>query len=118
MQSYKFNSLYVSVKDMQRAVGFYEKLFGKKARKVGERFSEFKFGDITFGLYNPTEDGEAIEYGANCVPNFEVPNAKKEYERIKEFTSAIDDEIMDLPQMNLFQFKDTEGNIIEIYSYK
>ncbi|MCD4670160.1 MAG: lactoylglutathione lyase [Actinomycetia bacterium] len=117
MQKYKFNSLYVSVEDMNRAISFYEKLFGKKVRKKDDRYSEFSFGKLSFGLYSSKYDGVKVEYGANCVPNFEIENTEEEYKRIKEFAPTIDDEIMKLPQMSLFQFKDTEGNIIEVYAF-
>jgi len=118
MQKYKFNSVYVSVKDMKRAIEFYEKLFGKKCDKVDDRFSEFHFEDVGLGLYNPAIDGETVTYGTNCVINFEIENADEEYNRIKEFAPQIDEEIMRLDVMDLFQFKDTEGNLLEVYAYK
>ncbi len=34
---------------------------------------------------------------------------------IKQFTSTIDDEVQDLEEVKLFQLKDSEGNILEIY---
>jgi predicted enzyme related to lactoylglutathione lyase len=115
---YKLNSVYVSVKDMDRATKFYENLFGREADKNDPRYSEFQFENITFGLYSPDFDGAKITWGENCVVNFEISDAQVEYDRIKEFALEIDDEIMDLPQMYLFQFKDTEGNILEVYSWK
>lgn len=118
MQKYKFNSVYVSVQDMSRAIKFYETLFGRKCDKVDERFSEFHFDNVGLGLYNPSVDGEKITYGTNCVINFEIENAESEYERIKGFAPEIDDEIMRLDVMDLFQFKDTEGNLLEVYAYK
>ena len=118
MQKYRPNSVYVSVKDMDRAVDFYEKLFGKKADSLSERYSEFHFENIGLGLYNPSVDGDRAVYGTNCVINFEIEDAEKEYERIKKIAPKIDDEIMDLGEMNLFQFKDTEGNLLEVYAQK
>jgi predicted enzyme related to lactoylglutathione lyase len=117
MQNYKMNSVYVSVLDMSRAVTFYEKLFNKKADRMDKRFSEFHFGDVNFGLYAPKEDGVEITYGSNCVVNFEIEEATTEYERIKDFAPEMDDEIMHLKVMDLFQLKDTEGNILEVYAY-
>jgi len=118
MPEYKFNSIYVSVQNMKRAVEFYEKLFDRKVDKMDERYSEFEFGKFSFGLYNPNIDEVEVTYGSNSVPVFEIEDIDKEYQRIKEFSPTVDDKILELPDMKLFQFKDTEGNILEVYAWK
>lgn len=117
MFGYQLNSIYISVRNMDRAIGFYEELFGQEAEVVDERFSVFLLGEMSFGLYSPAADGVTVAYGANCVPNFEVDDVEAEYSRLKGFVPAIDDEVTVLPEMELFQFKDTEDNILEVYSY-
>lgn len=73
---------------------------------------------FSFGLYDPSVDGVAIKLGNNCVANFRVFDINKEFERIKEFATEIDDQPMDYGMAILFQFKDTEGNILEMYQEK
>lgn len=101
---------------MTRAIGFYKQLFGKDPEHIEDRYSFFKLGDFFFGLYCPTVDGETMKIGNNCVPSFKVKDINKEYKRIRKFAPAIDDEIHEYGSVRLFQFKDSEGNILEVYS--
>ena len=61
------DSLYVGVKDMDRAIKFYTKLFQKKPEHIEKRYSLFLVGDISYGLYSPSTDGEKLKIGNNCV---------------------------------------------------
>ncbi|MFH1088535.1 MAG: VOC family protein [Patescibacteria group bacterium] len=112
----KINSLYVCVKDMTRAISFYEKFFGKKVDVPDERFTRFDIGGFSFGLYDPNKDNEEVVHGNNIVPNIKVDDAEKEYERVKQIGAKIILEILDINEFKLFQFEDTEGNVIEVYS--
>ncbi len=109
------NSIYVSVKNMERAIEFYKKLFQKKPANIDMRMTSFDLNGFYFLLFDPAVDSEEVKFGNNCVPNFKVENVKEKYARIKQFTSTIDDEVQDLGEVKLFQFKDSEGNILEIY---
>lgn len=112
----KINSLYVCVKNMDRAISFYEQLFGKKIDVLDKRLSRFNINGFSFGLYDPSVDGETVIFGNNVVPNIEVPDADKEYEHLKNIGVRIVLEMMNIDGFILFQFTDTEGNVIEIYS--
>ncbi len=109
------NSIYVSVEDMTRAINFYKQLFEKEPSEIDERYTVFDLDGFSFGLYAPEMDGVKARFGDNCVPNFQVEDIEKEYERVKQFTSEIDSEIQNYGNLKLFQFKDSEGNILEIY---
>lgn len=109
------NSMYVSVEDMERAIEFYKKFFEREPANINKRFTNFDLDGFSFGLYAPAVDDEELTLGNNCVPNFKVTNVAEEYNRIKKFTSIIDDEIKDYGDVKLFQLKDSEGNILEIY---
>ena len=109
------NSIYVSVENMERAIEFYKKLFQKEPANVDTRMTSFDLNGFYFLLFDQAVDGEKVKFGNNCVPDFKVENVKEEHVRIKEFASTIDDEIQDLGEVKLFQFKDSEGNILEIY---
>lgn len=58
---------------------------------------------------------EETQIGSNCVPNFKVKNLKNKHKRIKQFASTIDDVIQNCGDVKLSQFKDSEGNLLEIY---
>ncbi|MEX1014929.1 MAG: lactoylglutathione lyase [Candidatus Paceibacterota bacterium] len=105
----------MSVENMERATEFYKKLFKTEPANVDTRMTSFDLNGFYFLLFDLTVDGEEAKFGNNCVPNFKVENAKEEYARIKQFAPTIDDEIQDLGEVKLFQFKDSEGNILEIY---
>lgn len=109
------NSIYVSVENMERATEFYKKLFQKEPANVDKRMTSFDLHGFYFLLFDQAIDGEKVEFGNNCVPDFKVENVKEEHARIKQFAPTIDDEIQDLGEVKLFQFKDSEGNILEIY---
>jgi predicted enzyme related to lactoylglutathione lyase len=111
----KIDSLYVGVKDMKRAISFYEKLFGKKAEEASERFTSFDISGMTFALYNSKKDGAEMRFGNNCVPNIQVEDAYKEYERIQFIGGKPLDGMEEIEGMKIFQFLDTEGNVIEFY---
>ncbi|MDY6769525.1 MAG: VOC family protein [Candidatus Nanohaloarchaea archaeon] len=114
----ELSSVYVGVEDMERALNFYRKLFGAEPVQEEERFSMFDVGGIHFGLYNASYDGEELEFGNNCVPDLEVDDIDATYQRIQAFAPEIDDELFETEDHILFQFKDTEGNTIEVFSEK
>ena len=114
----KLDTVYISVKNMQGALEFYRRVFQKEPEEVSERFSSFRLGSITFGLYNPKIDGGKIRWGTNCVPCFQVENIEKEFDRLRQLAPLIDDKIHRYGNYYLFQFKDPEGNLIEVYEIK
>ena len=112
----ELSSVYVGVEDMERAVDFYRELFETAPVQREERFSKFAFGTVDFGLYNPGYDGYAVEFGNNCVPNFEVDDVEAAYRRIERIApEMVHDEILEFGDYRTFHFVDTEGNEIEVF---
>jgi len=101
---------------MKRAVAFYEDFFNKKVDTFDERFSIFEIEEFSFGLFDPEKDNEKCVWGNNIVPNIDVEDVEKEYERVKEMGATIILEMMSVNGYTLFQFEDTEGNVIEVYA--
>jgi len=101
---------------MNRAIAFYEKYFDKKVDTFDKRYSIFIINSFSFGLFNPKQDNEEVVFGNNVIPNIEVKDAKKEYDRVKNMGIKIALGLTDINGYQLFQFKDSEGNVIEIYS--
>lgn len=111
----QIKAIYVTVQDMNRAIKFYEELFGIKVSSKDERMSSFIFDNITFLLFNPSIDGETITSGNNVIPNIEVEDVNKMLELIKSKRHEIVMPLEKIKKYLIFQAKDTEGNIIEFY---
>jgi len=111
------SSVYVGVEDMERALEFYREVFETEPAQAEERFSTFEFGTADFGLYDAGYDGHEFTFGDNCVPNFEVDDVEATRDRI-EGTAAepVHDGILEFGDYRTFQFVDTEGNTIEVFS--
>ena len=111
----QLNAIYVAVKDMDKAVKFYEDVFNVNVSSKDERMSLFDFGNIAFLLYNPQLDGETISVGNNVVPAFQVEDVSKMFEMLKNKNCEIVLPLEKVGEYYLFQAKDTEGNIVEFY---
>lgn len=133
---------YLVVKNMEKSISFYEALLGIKAQSKNiKRWAQFNSG-CSIALWNPEYDLELIrnnedldehfnkeyllfkqnnktEYGNNVILNFNVPDLKIEYERIKalEIGSVTDILYINIVQpYYCFMLKDPDGNLLEITS--
>ena len=111
----KIGSIYLSVKDMNRAIEFYEKILGTNISSKAERMSSFDFNDYSLLLYNPEIDGEKVEFGNNTIVNFVVDNIKEAETFVKSKGCEIVMELEKIENFMIFQCKDLEGNIIEFF---
>ena len=111
----QIKAIYVAVKDMDRAVKFYEDIFDVKVSSKDERMSSFDFDNISFLLFNPAIDAEEVANGNNVVPNIEVEDINKMLDLVKSKNCEIVMPLEKIETYQIFQIKDTEGNIIEFY---
>jgi predicted enzyme related to lactoylglutathione lyase len=111
----QIKAMYVAVIDMDRAVKFYEDIFDIKVSSKDERMSSFDLDNISFLLFNPAIDGEKVSNGNNVVPNIQVENVNKILELIKNKNCEIVMPLEKIEKYQIFQAKDTEGNVIEFY---
>ncbi|WP_436929813.1 VOC family protein [Halosimplex halobium] len=111
----ELSTVYVGVEDMGRALEFYAELFGTEPTKADDRFSTFAFDGVDFGLYRAGADGGSVEFGDNCVPNFEVSDVDAEFERVSELAPEVVHGVVDVDGYRCFHVRDTEGNTIEIF---
>ena len=114
----QIKAIYVAVKDMDRAVKFYEDIFDVKVSSKDERMSSFDFDNISFLLFNPAIDGEEVSSGNNVVPNIEVEDINKMLDLVKSKNCEIVMPLEKIETYQIFQIKDTEGNIIEFFSFR
>ncbi|MBW9154714.1 VOC family protein [Clostridium estertheticum] len=109
------NSLYICVKDMNRAISFYEQLFERTVDKKDDIFSIFIIRGFKFCLFNNTKVNETVIWGDNCLPSLEVNDMNKLIEKLKILKAEI---IFPLTKINenwVLEFTDSEGNDIETY---
>lgn len=108
----KIASLYICVKDMDRAVRFYEQLFDMPVTEKDEIYSVFEVGSFRFGLFAYEKKGEPHEFGSNCLPSisFESPALLKE----KLKNAEICFELTKIGTNWVAEIIDSEGNHIEL----
>jgi len=111
----QIKAIYVSVKNMNRAVKFYEDIFDIKVSSSNKRMSSFNFDNISFLLFNPNIDSETVSSGNNVVPNIEVEDVNKMLKLVKDKGCKIVMPLEKIDKYLIFQIKDTEGNVIEFY---
>ena len=111
----KIKAVYLSVRNMERAVKFYEDVFDRKVSSFDERMSSFDFDNISFLLFNPNIDGETVSFGNNVVPNIEVEDINQVMDLIKTKNCEIVMPLEKIEKYLIFQIKDTEENIVEFY---
>ena len=111
----QIKAIYVAVRNMERAIKFYEEILKVKISSKDERMSSFQLDNITFLLFNPNVDGEKVSTGDNVIPCIEVENINEMLKLIKRKGCEVVMPIKKIENYVLFQAKDTEGNTIEFY---
>ena len=112
----RLNSAYICVHDTNRATGFYEKFLGQPVTTRDDVFSVFDFHGFRLCLFNNSKVGESVKYGDNCLLSFEVEDAKSKKDELEKDGVEIVYPLTKLGENLVFEFKDTEGNDIEVYS--
>ena len=65
-------SLYLCVRDMERAVRFYEDFLERLVTCKDELYSVFDISGFRLGLFAYEKAGENHIFGSNCLPSLEV----------------------------------------------
>lgn len=110
----RLNSIYVCVKDIDRACKFYESIFGIPSEK--DRVGLFIVGNFRFLLYDYTKVNDTVIYGDNCLPSFEVSDITAFIKKLEELGVPIVFPCTQILDNWVLEFRDTEGNDIEVYS--
>lgn len=112
----KINSLYICVKNMRRAVKFYEDFLGQKANTVDDIFSVFDIKGFRYCLFFPEGVKESADWGDSCLPSFEVNSIDLVLQKIIEMGCPIVFPLKRIGANMVFEFTDSEGNDIEVFS--
>ena len=110
------NSLYICVKDMDCAINFYENFLEQSVFKKDKILSIFNIKGFRFCLFNNSEVDEKVIWGDNCLPSFEVNDINEIIEKLKFLDREIVFPLTKIGDNWVLEFKDTEGNDIEVYS--
>ena len=112
--TFGIKSLYVCVKDMQRAIEFYEKLLGQKVSERDEIYSVFDINGFRYGLFaNQKVNGTKV-WGNNCLPSLEVNDINLIQKTLEELNCPIVFPLTIIGKNKVLEFTDSEGNDIEI----
>ena len=106
------NSLYICVKDMKRAIRFYEALFEQPVTENDDVYSVFDVNGFRFGLFAYEKMKEDHSFGSNCLPSISFGNR----EVLEHKLSGIEI-CFPLTRINgnwVAEIVDSEGNHIEV----
>lgn len=118
-QGIHLGSIYLIVRDFERAISFYEQLLSMtvSTRNCGNKFAEFYFDNKCLALMNESNlNGHHYSDGDyKFVLNFWVDDLKKEYDRLKQ--SGIG-EMTEIKKVNegyyYFHIIDPDNNVCEV----
>lgn len=111
----KLRNLYVLVQNTEKAIEFYTKILGFELHRKQDRYTILEIDGVWFGLLNEGFiEGKTIR-GNNCVPVLKVENVETEYARLQSAGVKFVTGIETLSDVKMFQFYDSEGNILEMY---
>ena len=109
---FKICSLYICVKDMDRAIKFYEDFFEQPVTERDPLYSVFDINGFRFGLFAYQVVGEKHIFGSNCLPSVSVDDIetlRRKMER-KELCFPL----TQIGSNWVVEFVDSEGNHIEM----
>lgn len=108
----KIGSLYICVKDMDRAIKFYEDFFEQPVTERDRLYSVFDIKGFRFGLFAYQVVGESHLFGSNCLPSVSVDDIGTLKQKM-----AGQDICFPLTQIGknwVVELVDSEGNHIEM----
>ena len=105
-------SLYLCVKDMGRALCFYEKFFERPPVVRDEVYSVFEIGGFRLGLFAYEKMGESHSFGSNCLPSVEVESLTVLRRKLEDLPIVFP--ITQIGPNWVAEFADSEGNHIEL----
>lgn len=110
--NFTIGSLYVCVRDMDRAIKFYEDFFERPVTEKDDLYSVFDVNGFRFGLFAYQTVGEKHVFGSNCLPSVSVDTieALKRKMQGKEICFPL----TQIGKNWVVEFVDSEGNHIEM----
>jgi predicted enzyme related to lactoylglutathione lyase len=113
-----FNSVMIGTKQPQVLAVFYEKVLGKPADMVDEEngFWGWQVGSTFLGILNHSEMGGSTKDPGRLMINFETPQVKEEFERIRGAGATVIREPYDMGGGWIATLADPDGNYFQLMS--
>lgn len=105
-------SLYLCVKNMKRAIAFYEALLEQDVTIRDDIYSVFDINGFRLGLFAYEKMNEKHTFGSNCLPSLEVNNIDVLKNKLSKLRVVFPVTKIGLNWVT--EFEDSEGNHIEI----
>jgi predicted enzyme related to lactoylglutathione lyase len=105
-------TVWLPVRDMDRAVGFYRDSLGLEVVEHDGDWSEVTAGDQRIGL----NEGESPAGDGGAVIAFGVDDIDATVESLKGEGVEFADEVSEHPWGKIAPFKDSEGNDVQLYA--
>ena len=112
----KLGSIMIGTKQPQALAAFYEKVFGKPADMVDAEngFWGWQVGNGFLGILNHSEMGGKTKDPGRVMLNYETPQVKEEFERIKSLGGAVIHEPYEMGQGWIAMLADPDGNYFQL----
>ena len=110
------NSVMIGTKQPLVLAAFYEKVFGKPADMVDQEngFWGWQVGSMYLGILNHSAmDGNTKDPGRMMI-NFETPDVKEEFERIKAIGGIVIHEPYEMGRGWIATLADLDGNFFQL----
>lgn len=105
-------SLYLCVKDMDRAIKFYENFFEMEVSERDDIYSVFDIKGFRLGLFAFEKRNENHSFGSNCLPSISVENLDTLKSKIENLELCFP--LTKIKNNWVVEFIDSEGNHIEL----
>ena len=112
----KLNSAYICVRNMVIEVKFVVDWCMIMLHKRDKILSIFLIHGFRLCLFENLKVGEKVTYGDSCLLSFEVDNIDKLIQKLEKLNAQIVFPLTKLASNWVLEFKDTEGNDVEVYS--
>jgi predicted enzyme related to lactoylglutathione lyase len=110
------NSVMIGTTQPQALAAFYEKVFGKPAdmNDPESGFWGWQVGTTFMGILNHSEMGGKTKDPGRMMINFETPQVKEEFERIKSLGGTVVHEPYEMGQGWIATLADPDGNYFQL----
>ena len=107
--------VYLSVKDMARAVTFWETILKSKVtHKTKDRWANFNETGVYIGLYRPGFDNRKIAFGDNVMLVLATSDIESDHSYVTTVANSVTAISHAGAAYRYFHFRDSEGNLIEV----
>ncbi len=112
----KMNSVMIGTKQPKEMVAFYEKLLGKPADMADEDsgFHGWQAGNSYIAILDHSEMGGSTKDPGRVMINFETPQVKEEFARLKSIGAKVIREPSEMGDGWIATLADPDGNYFQL----